>query len=65
MALDLLSTKALAGELEPDEGHEAEVYFAGFYDTACYDNGHTIDSAVPARTTRPGKTRLLLDSSCH
>ena len=50
MALDLLSTEALAGEVEHDYGHEAEAYFwVGVYDTACYDNGHTIHSAVPAQ----------------
>ena len=50
MALDLLSTKALAGEVEHDYGHEAEAYFwVGVYDTACYNYGHTVNSEVPAR----------------
>jgi hypothetical protein len=50
MALDLLSEKALAGEVEHDYGHEAEAYFwVGVYDTACYDNGLTVHDAVPAQ----------------
>ena len=50
MALNLLTTKGLAGEVEHDYGHEAEAFFwVGVYDTACYNNGHTVDSAVPAQ----------------
>ena len=50
MALDLLSMEALAGKVEHDYCHEAEAFFwVGVYDTACYDNGHTVDSAVPAQ----------------
>jgi hypothetical protein len=50
MALDLLSPEALAGKVEHDYCHEAEAYFwVGVYDTACYDNGHTVHSADPAQ----------------
>jgi hypothetical protein len=50
MAIDLLSKKALAGKVEHDYGHEAEAFFwVGVYDTACYDNGHTVHDAVPTQ----------------
>jgi hypothetical protein len=71
MALDLLSTEALAGEVEHDYGHEAEAYFwVGVYDTACYDNGHTVDSAVPAGwnslgAIAMGKGKLAYLSKLH
>jgi Fungal protein kinase len=67
MALNLLSDKALAGNVEHDYCHEAEAYFwVGVYDTACYHNGHTVDGAVPAqwnslgaRSMREKKTDYL------
>ena len=50
MALNLLSTDALAGKVEHDYCHEAEAFFwVGVYDTACYDNGHTVHSTIPAQ----------------
>jgi len=73
MALDLLSTKGLAGEVEHDYGHEVEAYFwVGVYDTACYDYGHTVNSAVPARwnslgalAMREKKTYYLVNLGQH
>jgi hypothetical protein len=59
MALNLLSKKALAGEVEHDYGHEAEAYFwVGVYDTACYDNGHTVHHAVPAQWNSLGANAM-------
>ncbi len=62
MALDLLSTKALAGQVTHDYGHEAEAYFwVGVYNTACYDNGHTVHLAVPAQWNSLGATTMRKD----
>jgi hypothetical protein len=59
MALDLLSKDALAGKMEHDYGHEAEAYFwVGVYDTACYDNGYTVDDAVPAQWNSLGANAM-------
>jgi len=59
MALDLLSEEALAGEVKHDYGHEAEAYFwVGVYDTACYNNGRTIDDAALAQWNSLGATAM-------
>ncbi|KIM31159.1 hypothetical protein M408DRAFT_254820 [Serendipita vermifera MAFF 305830] len=59
MALDLLSEKALAGEVEHDYCHEAEAFFwVGVYDTACYDKGRTVDHAVPAQWNSLGANEM-------
>jgi len=59
MALDLLSKKALAGEVKHDYGHEAEAYFwVGVYDTACYHNGLIVDDAAPAQWNSLGATAM-------
>src|SRR6266404_9047089 len=62
MALDLLSTKALVGQVTHDYGHEAEAYFwVGVYNTACYDNGHTVHLAVPAQWNSLGAITMRKD----
>jgi len=59
MALDLLTKKALAGEVPHDYGHEAEAYFwVGVYDTACYNNGRTVNTAPPAQWNSLNATTL-------
>ena len=59
MTLDLLSRKALAGEVEHGYCHEAEAdFWVGVHDTACYDNGHTVHSAVPATWNSLGATTM-------
>jgi hypothetical protein len=73
MAIDLLSKKALAGKVEHDYGHEAEAFFwVGVYDTACYDNGHTVHDAVPTQwnylrdtAMRDKKAGYLLSLDAH
>lgn len=66
MALDLLSTEALSGEVEHDYGHEAEAYFwVGVYNTACYDNGCTVDSAVPAQWNSHGVINMWKDKTYY
>jgi hypothetical protein len=61
MALDLLSTKALAGNVVHDYCHEAEAYFwVGVYDTACYDSGRTVHSAVPAQWNSLGAEAMRI-----
>jgi len=59
MALNLLSEDALAGKVKHDYGHEAEAFFwVGVYDTACYDNGHTVGDAVPGQWNSLGATAM-------
>jgi hypothetical protein len=73
MALDLLSAQALAGEVAHDYCHEAEAYFwVAVYDMACYDDGCTVGSAVPAQWNSlgaiamvKGKTHYLFNLHNH
>ncbi|CAG8617055.1 3220_t:CDS:2, partial [Acaulospora colombiana] len=59
MALDLLSKNAVSGKVAHDYCHDAEAFFwVGVYDTACYDNGHTVDNAVPAQWNLPGANTM-------
>jgi hypothetical protein len=66
MALDLLSPEALAGKVAHDYCHEAEAYFwVGVYDTACYDNGHTVHSADPAQWNSLGATAMFKEKKAY
>ena len=66
MALNLLSEKALQGEVKHDYAHDAESFFwVGAYDTACYDNGRVVDSAVPTQWNSLGAIAMCKEKTFY